>query len=107
MALLETISSIDSAPKHPIRLVANRTGLTVDLIRAWEKRYSVVEPARSSTKRRLYSDYDIERLRLIRIAKQNGRRLADVAKLSLEALRDVVSWLTSCRIAVIKEGDGE
>ena len=91
MATLETISSIDTAPRHPIRLVANRTGLTVDLIRAWEKRYSVVDPARSDTKRRLYSDYDIERLRLIRIARNNGRRLADISKLTLEALRDVVS----------------
>ena len=91
MATLETISSIDTAARHPIRLVANRTGLTVDLIRAWEKRYHVVDPARSDTKRRLYSDYDIERLRLIRIAKQNGRRLVDVAPLTLEALRDVVS----------------
>jgi methanogenic corrinoid protein MtbC1 len=50
-----------------------------------------VDPARSDTKRRLYSDYDIERLRLIRIAKQNGRRLVEVAPLTLEALRDVVS----------------
>ena len=91
MATLETISSIDTAARHPIRLVANRTGLTVDLIRAWEKRYHVVDPARSDTKRRLYSDYDIERLRLIRIAKQNGRRLVDVAPLTLEELRDVVS----------------
>ena len=91
MAVLETISSIGSEPKHPIRLVAHRTGLTVDLIRAWEKRYQVVDPARSDTKRRLYSDHDIERLRLIRIAKQAGRRLADIASLSLEELRDVVS----------------
>jgi DNA-binding transcriptional MerR regulator/methylmalonyl-CoA mutase cobalamin-binding subunit len=91
MAVLETISSIDTSPRHPIRLVANRTGLTVDLIRAWEKRYQVVEPARSDTQRRLYSDYDIERLRLIRIAKQAGRRLADIATLPLESLRDVVS----------------
>jgi Predicted transcriptional regulators len=91
MAILETISSIDTSPRHPIRLVANRTGLTVDLIRAWEKRYQVVEPARSDTQRRLYSDYDIERLRLIRIAKQAGRRLADIATLPLESLRDVVS----------------
>lgn len=91
MPTLETISSIDTSPRHPIRLVANRTGLTVDLIRAWEKRYHVVDPARSVTKRRLYSDYDIERLRLIRLAKLNGRRLVDVAPLTLEALRDVVS----------------
>ena len=91
MATLETISSIDKAPRHPIRLVANRTGLTVDLIRAWEKRYHVVEPARSDTKRRLYSDYDIERLRLIQSQNKTDAALVDVALMSLEALRDVVS----------------
>ncbi len=91
MYALEKIPTIDIVPRHPIRLVANRTGLTVDLIRAWEKRYHVVDPARSDTKRRLYSDYDIERLRLIRIAKKNGRRLADVAPLTLAALQDVVA----------------
>lgn len=91
MAVLESISSIDTEPRHPIRLVAHRTGLTVDLIRAWEKRYQVVDPARSDTQRRLYSDYDIERLRLMRIAKNSGRRLVDIAPLSLELLRDVVS----------------
>ena len=97
MPTLETISSIDTAPRHPIRLVANRTGLTVDLIRAWEKRYHVVDPARSVTKRRLYSDYDIERLRLIRLAKLNGRRLVDVAPLTLEALRDVFLRIADTR----------
>lgn len=91
MSISETISTVDETPRHPIRLVANRTGLTVDLIRAWEKRYHVVEPARSDTQRRLYSDHDIERLRLIRIAKQAGRRLADIARLPLVNLRAVVS----------------
>ena len=91
MSVSETTSNVDKTPRHPIRLVANRTGLTVDLIRAWEKRYHVVDPARSETQRRLYSDYDIERLRLIRIAKQAGRRLNDIASLPLVSLRAVVS----------------
>ena len=91
MSVSETTSNVDQTPRHPIRLVANRTGLTVDLIRAWEKRYHVVDPARSETQRRLYSDYDIERLRLIRIAKQAGRRLNDIASLPLVSLRAVVS----------------
>lgn len=91
MTLIETPQTLETVPKHPIRLVAHRTGLTVDLIRAWEKRYRVVEPMRSDTKRRLYSEYDIERLRLIRLAKQAGHRLADIAQLSLPDLRAVVS----------------
>jgi|TARA_B110000305_G_scaffold240469_1_gene311179 DNA-binding transcriptional MerR regulator/methylmalonyl-CoA mutase cobalamin-binding subunit len=91
MTISDQISSIDTSPRHPIRLVANRTGLTVDLIRAWERRYQVVDPARSDTQRRLYSDYDIERLRLIRLAKQGGHRLVNIARMPLDALRDALS----------------
>ena len=33
--------------RHPIQVVSRRTGMTADRLRAWEKRYGVVEPARS------------------------------------------------------------
>ena len=49
-------------PRHPIQVVVRRTGLSADLLRAWERRYAAVEPGRTSTGRRLYSDRDIERL---------------------------------------------
>jgi hypothetical protein len=48
--------------RHPMRLVVLRTGLTPDLLRAWEKRYGVVTPIRSRGGQRLYSDADVERL---------------------------------------------
>ena len=32
-----------SRKRHPIQVVARRTGLTADVLRAWEKRYAVVE----------------------------------------------------------------
>ena len=68
-------------PQHPIRVVALRTGLTADLIRAWEKRYQVVTPGRTDTARRLYSDSDVERLRLLKQATDLGRRISDIAEL--------------------------
>jgi MerR family transcriptional regulator, light-induced transcriptional regulator len=71
---------------HPIRVVARRTGLTPEVIRAWERRYSLVKPKRSQTGRRLYSDEDIEKLRLVRRATLSGRRVGDVSHLSMEAL---------------------
>jgi DNA-binding transcriptional MerR regulator/methylmalonyl-CoA mutase cobalamin-binding subunit len=78
-------------PRHPIGVVARRTGLKPDLIRAWERRYGAVEPGRSETKRRFYSDADIERLLLLRRAVSTGRGISQVAGLSnqeLEALID-------------------
>ncbi len=76
--------------KHSIQVVANRTGLSADVIRAWERRYKAVSPERSETLRRLYTDEDVERLRLLREATLAGRRIGDVAHLQVEALRALV-----------------
>jgi DNA-binding transcriptional MerR regulator/methylmalonyl-CoA mutase cobalamin-binding subunit len=81
----------DSAAKrHPIQVVVRRTGLTADVLRAWEKRYGVVEPGRSRGGRRLYSDEDIERLRLLRRASGAGRRISQIAGLATEELAALV-----------------
>ena len=69
-------------PRHPIGVVARRTGLKPDLIRAWERRYGAVAPGRSETRRRFYSDEDIERLLLLRRVVHTGRGISQVAGLS-------------------------
>src|SRR5687768_1288482 len=75
---------------HPMRVVTRRTGLSADLLRAWERRYEVVKPSRSEGGRRLYSDADIERLRLLYRATLAGRSIGQVAELSAEALTVLV-----------------
>lgn len=79
-----------SKEKHPIRVVARRTGLSPDVIRAWERRYGAVSPSRTSTSRRLYSDEDVERLLLLAQVTAAGRRIGDVARLSPAKLRAMV-----------------
>ena len=70
-----------------IKVVARRTGLSAHVIRIWEKRYGAVEPERTRTNRRLYSDEQIERLFLLREITQNGHSIGHVAKLPTEKLR--------------------
>jgi methylmalonyl-CoA mutase cobalamin-binding domain/chain len=77
-------------PRHPIGVVSSRTGLPQDVLRAWERRYEAVSPGRTDTGRRLYSDDDIEKLRLLRQAVESGRRISDVAGLGLGDLRSLV-----------------
>ena len=72
----------DSLPRHPIRVVARRTGLTPATIRAWERRYDAVSPSRSEGKQRLYSDRDVERLRTLKQLTGAGRSISTVAALS-------------------------
>ena len=75
---------------HPIGVVARRTGIAPDLLRAWERRYQAVDPGRAETGRRLYSDQDIERLRLLRRLVEGGRRISDVAGLSPTELESLI-----------------
>jgi methylmalonyl-CoA mutase cobalamin-binding domain/chain len=75
--------------RHPIRVVVRRTGVPADLLRAWERRYGVVAPQRAETGRRLYSDADVEKLQLLRGLVRAGRRISDVAGLSLSELRSL------------------
>lgn len=76
--------------KHGIKTVASQTGLTQFIIRAWEKRYDVVTPQRTETNRRLYSDADILRLTLLRLATEAGHNIGRIAKLPSEELLELI-----------------
>jgi DNA-binding transcriptional MerR regulator/methylmalonyl-CoA mutase cobalamin-binding subunit len=71
----------DTEPRHPIRVVAHRTGLTPSALRAWERRYGAVVPRRSGGGQRLYSDADVRRLSLLRRVTEAGRSISQVAEL--------------------------
>ena len=71
--------------------VARRTGLSAHVIRIWEKRYGAVQPERTGTNRRLYSEEQIERLSLLREITRAGHSIGPVAKLPTEKLRKLAA----------------
>jgi len=86
------IQDRDHAPgvaRHPIRVVSERTGLSPDLLRAWESRHAVVQPLRTEGGHRLYSDADIERLILLSRVTSAGRAIGQVAELSTAELAEL------------------
>ncbi len=86
----------------PLRTVAATTGLTPDLIRAWEKRYAVVAPVRGARGARLYTSADIAHLRLLARVVAAGRAIGDVAPLS----RTRLEKLAAQHAAVEQGADG-
>jgi DNA-binding transcriptional MerR regulator len=76
---------------HSIKAVSRRTGLSPHVIRIWEKRYGAVEPRRTSTNRRLYSDAEIERLNSLRLATAAGHSIGNIATLPLRQLNSLVA----------------
>lgn len=67
---------------YPLRTVSRLTGLSADVIRAWERRYGVVKPMRGPRGARLYTAADVTLLRLLQRVMENGRAIGDVARLS-------------------------
>lgn len=72
---------------YPLRAAAQLTGLSPDVLRAWERRHGVVTPVRTPGGTRRYRASDLERLRLLKAAVDAGHRIGQLAKLDLEELR--------------------
>lgn len=78
-------------------------GLSPHVIRVWERRYAAVSPARTATNRRLFSDDQIERLRLLAAATQAGHKIGIIAQLDVPDLRELVQ---SMQMRANRHGDG-
>ncbi len=74
---------------YSIKAVSQATGLTVETLRAWERRYRVVVPQRDDMGRRVYRAEDVLRLRRLREATERGHpigRLVHLDETSLAGL---------------------
>jgi len=74
---------------YPIRVVSRMTGLSVDTLRAWERRYKAVTPARSA-RGRTYDDADVRRLVRLRNILKNGYSIGEVGGLTDEDLAQLL-----------------
>ncbi len=90
---MNTALQPDQRPRHSIAVVSRRTGLSQLVLRAWERRYGVVDPGRTDSGRRRYSDLDVERLTLLGRLTAADHRIGDIANLPLAELRQLVSEL--------------
>jgi len=78
---------VSTAPRYRIQVAARRAGVTEMTLRAWERRYAAVAPARSDGHQRLFSEADIERLILLRALTSHGTAISTLASLSTAELR--------------------
>jgi len=81
---------VEKLHKYPIKVVSQLTGLSAFVIRAWEKRYGVLDPERTETNRRLYSELDIEKLKLLSEAIEHGHNIGGIANLSIHELKSIL-----------------
>jgi DNA-binding transcriptional MerR regulator len=65
--------------------LSRRTGVSVELLRAWEKRYGLLAPARSDGGFRLYSDSDLDRVRSMQRHLDEGLAAAEAARRAMRS----------------------
>jgi DNA-binding transcriptional MerR regulator len=65
--------------------LARRTGASPELLRAWERRYGLLHPARSQGGFRLYTAADEARIRRMRDYVSRGVAAAEAAQLAMDA----------------------
>ncbi len=67
------------------------TGVKAHTIRIWESRYNLIQPERTPTNIRYYTDEDIKKLLNVSVVIKNGMKISQAAKLTNEELLSSVS----------------
>ncbi|HWQ23168.1 MAG TPA: MerR family transcriptional regulator [Gaiellaceae bacterium] len=70
--------------------LSRRVGVTPELLRAWERRYGLLEPSRSPGGFRLYSDADVARIEQMKLHLAQGLSAAEAARLARASVATAV-----------------
>lgn len=76
---------------YSIADLENLTGIKAHTIRIWEKRYNVIEPSRTATNIRYYSNDDMRKLINISALMKAGMKISKISKLSSEELNEEIN----------------
>ena len=74
-------ATADAQALYPIREVARLTGINPVTLRAWERRYGLIQPTRTESGHRLYSVSDIETVHQVMGWLERGVAVSKVAEL--------------------------
>jgi MerR family transcriptional regulator, light-induced transcriptional regulator len=69
---------------HRIGEFSRRVGVSPEVLRAWERRYGLLQPVRSAGGFRLYTDADAARVARMRRVLRDGLSAAEAARVTLE-----------------------
>ncbi len=62
--------------------VAKRTGIGIERLRAWERRYDLIPPERTSSGTRFYNEEQVDQLSKIKSLVDRGHSISELAKLT-------------------------
>ncbi len=67
--------------QYPIRTLSELTGIPTTTLRAWERRYGLLKPARTPKGHRLYSSEDVELIKEISALLKNNHTISEAIRI--------------------------
>ena len=83
----KVLNEYSDEPIYNMKAVEQQTGISAATLRAWERRYALVEPKRTASGYRLYSDRDVALLHWVRGQMDEGLTISRVVAM-LDSLRE-------------------
>jgi len=80
--------------QYSIKELEQLSGIKAHTIRMWEKRHRIIEPSRTSTNIRFYSDLDLKKIINVSLLNTYGIKISKIADMSVEDMNKKVLELS-------------
>lgn len=84
---------------YQIHQLEQMTGIKAHTIRIWEKRYGIIQPDRTDTNRRSYSEAQVRKLLNVSTLLSGGQKISKIASLSEDELNSLVEEQSDSHVA--------
>ncbi len=75
---------------YSIKELEKLSGIKAHTIRIWEKRYSLIEPHRTNTNIRYYTDNELKKILNVAVLNRNGIKISSIARLNDLELKEEI-----------------
>lgn len=79
---------------YSIKDLEKISGVKAHTIRIWEQRYSIIQPGRTQTNIRFYTDDNLKLLLNIALLNKNGIKISKIAKMRDEEISEKVAAIS-------------
>ncbi len=75
---------------YSIRELEKLSGIKAHTIRIWEKRYKLIEPHRTNTNIRYYTDANLKKILNVAVLNRQGMKISHIALLTDQELKESI-----------------
>lgn len=75
---------------YSIKDLEKLSGIKAHTIRMWEKRYNLVDPHRTHTNIRYYTDHDLKKILNVALLKRHGIKISNIVRLNEAELKEEI-----------------